>query len=107
MNKLDNEVIKITKSFLTPPEEFDLKIKNTLKTMYRRNTKAKSKFIKVYEKILKFFITLISLLSVTSLAGYAGYKIYDNYNQKQGILYETQTGLFQNKKMEDFIIGFS
>lgn len=106
MNKLDNEVINITKSFLTPPDDFDIKINNTLKTMYRRNTKAKSKFIKLYEKILKFFITLISLLSVTSLAGYAGYKIYDNYNQKQGILYKTQTGLFQNKKMEDFIRGY-
>lgn len=83
MNKLDNEVINITKSFLTPPDDFDIKINNTLKTMYRRKTKTKSKFIKLYEKILKFFITLISFLSVTSLAGYAGYKIYDNYNQKQ------------------------
>lgn len=106
MNKLDNEVINITKSFLTPSEDFDFKINNTLKTMYRRNTKAKSEFIKIYEKILKFFITLVSLLSVTSLAGYAGYKIYDKFNQKQGILYETQEGVFQNKRMEYFTKGY-
>lgn len=104
MNKFDNEIINLTKNCLVPPSDFDIKIDNTLKTMYRREIKQKSKFIKVYEKVLKFFITLVSLLSVTSLAGYTGYIIYDNYNQANVVVYETQYGNFNTQLYEDSFI---